>query len=141
MVCDAVLSDTQIPTSWWNLAFPSSGLEGKNSCILKRGGHQVPPNCLGLSTKHHGITSRDFILNKLKSPLQITCLGFIYMSTRVAELRIEFLKYALSFVLVCYKYRLYYLRKLRNRNCHTAVLSAVGYICKILLIQYLDYFL
>jgi len=38
MVCDAVLSDTQVPTSWWNLAFPSSGLEGKNSCILKRGG-------------------------------------------------------------------------------------------------------
>jgi len=24
--------------SWWNLAFPSSGLEGKNSCTLKRGG-------------------------------------------------------------------------------------------------------
>ena len=25
------------PTSWWNLAFLSSGLEGKNSSTLKRG--------------------------------------------------------------------------------------------------------
>jgi len=36
MVCD-VVADTQVPTSWWNLAFPSSGLEGKNSHTLKRG--------------------------------------------------------------------------------------------------------
>jgi len=28
-----------------------------------------------------------------------------------------------------------------NRNCHTAVLSEVGYICQISHIQYLDYFL
>jgi len=37
MVCDAVVSNTQVPTSWWNLAFPSSGLGGKNSHTLKRG--------------------------------------------------------------------------------------------------------
>jgi len=28
---------TQVPTSWWNLAFPSSGLEGKNPHTLKSG--------------------------------------------------------------------------------------------------------
>jgi len=71
MVCDAVVSDTYVPPSWWNLALPSSGLQGKNSHTLKRGQH-VPPNYLGLSTLHHGVTSRDFILNKLKSPLHIT---------------------------------------------------------------------
>jgi len=33
-----------------------------------------------------------------KSPLHITCLGLIYKSTRVVELRIEFLEmYAVSF--------------------------------------------
>ena len=37
MVCDVVVSDKQVPISWWNLAFPSSGLEGKNSHTLKRG--------------------------------------------------------------------------------------------------------
>jgi hypothetical protein len=70
MVCDVVLSDTQVPTSWWNLAFPSSGLEGKNSRILVswRGGQPGPPIYLGLSTKH-GVKSRDFILHKLKSPV------------------------------------------------------------------------
>jgi len=31
--------------------------------------------------------------------------------------------------------------RLCNRNCHTAVLSEVGYICQTLRIQYLDYFL
>ena len=51
-----------------------------------RGVWQVPPNCLSLSTKPHGVISRDFILNKPKSPLQITCLGLMYMSTRVVEL-------------------------------------------------------
>ena len=75
----------------WNPAFPSSGLEGKNSRTLKRGA-AGPPNYLGLSTKPHGVTSHDFILNKLKSPLHITCLGLIYMSTRIIELRIKFLK-------------------------------------------------
>jgi len=30
------VSDTQVPTSLWSLAFPSSGLEGKNSHTLKR---------------------------------------------------------------------------------------------------------
>ena len=34
---DAVVSDTYVPTSWWKLAFPSSGLEGKNSHALKKG--------------------------------------------------------------------------------------------------------
>jgi hypothetical protein len=29
MVCDAVVSDTQVPIYWWNLVFPSSGFEGK----------------------------------------------------------------------------------------------------------------
>jgi len=68
--------------------------------IPLRGGHLVPPNCLGLSTKPHGVTSCDFILNKLKSPLHITCLGLIYMSTRVIKLHTEFLKrYAVSFSL------------------------------------------
>ena len=28
---------TYVPTSWWNLAFPSSSSEGKNSHTLKRG--------------------------------------------------------------------------------------------------------
>jgi len=66
----------------------------------EEGGQQVPPNCLSLSTKPHGVRSRDFILNKLKSPLHITCLGLIYMSTRVVKLRTEFLKrYAVSFSL------------------------------------------
>jgi len=37
MVCDVMASDTQVPTYWWNVAFPSSELEGKNSCTLKRG--------------------------------------------------------------------------------------------------------
>jgi len=37
MVCDAVVSDTYIPPSWWNMAFPSSGLEENNSHTLKRG--------------------------------------------------------------------------------------------------------
>jgi len=38
MVCDAAVSDTHVPPSWWwNLAFPSSGLEGKNFHTLKRG--------------------------------------------------------------------------------------------------------
>ena len=31
--------------------------------------------------------------------------------------------------------------RLCNRNCHTAVLSEVGYICQISHIKYLDYFL
>ena len=35
----------------------------------EEGGQQVPPNCLGLSTKPHGVTSCDFILNILKSPI------------------------------------------------------------------------
>jgi len=58
--------------------------EGKNSRTLKRG-QQVPPNCLCLTTKPHGVTSHDFNLNKLKSRLHITCVGLIYMSTRVIE--------------------------------------------------------
>jgi len=37
MVCDVVVSDTQVLTSWWKLAFPISGLEGRNSRALKRG--------------------------------------------------------------------------------------------------------
>jgi len=37
MVCDVVVFDTSVPTSWWNLAFPSSDLEEKNSCTLKKG--------------------------------------------------------------------------------------------------------
>jgi len=99
MVCDVVVSDTQVPTSWWNLAFPSSELEGKNSHTLKRG-QKVPPHCLGLSTKPHSVTPRDFIVKKLKSPLHITCLGLIYVSTGVVELHIKFLKrYAISFSL------------------------------------------
>jgi len=32
------------------------------------------------------------ILNKLKSPLHITCLGLTYMTTRVVKLHNEFLK-------------------------------------------------
>ena len=32
-----VVFDTWVPTSWWNLALPSSGLEGRNSRIMKRG--------------------------------------------------------------------------------------------------------
>ena len=48
--------------------------------------------CLGLSTKPHGDTSRDFILNQLKSPLHITCLDLIYMSTRAIQLCVKFLK-------------------------------------------------
>jgi len=31
--------------------------------------------------------------------------------------------------------------RLCNRNCQTAVLSEVGYVCQISCIQYLDYFL
>ena len=66
----------------------------------EEGGQQVPPNCLGLSTKPHGVTCHDFILNKLKSPLHITCLGLIYMSTRLVELHTEFPeRYAVSFSL------------------------------------------
>jgi len=37
MVCDVVGSDTKVPTSWWNLTFPSLELEGKNPRTLKRG--------------------------------------------------------------------------------------------------------
>ena len=82
----------------WHI--PSSVLEGKNSRTLKRGVQQVPPNCFGLSTKPHGVTSYDFTLNKLKPPLHIICLGLIYMSTRVSELRIKFLKrYTVNFSL------------------------------------------
>ena len=96
MVCDGVVSNTQVPTSWWNLAFPSSGLEGKKSCILKRGA-AGSSKLLGLSTKPHGVTSRYF-LNELWSPLHITCIGLIYMSTRVVELYIEFFeRNAISF--------------------------------------------
>ena len=36
MVCDAVVSDTYVPPSWWNLTFPSSGSEGRNSHTLNR---------------------------------------------------------------------------------------------------------
>jgi len=36
-VCDVMVCDTQVPTSRWNLAFPFSGLEGKNSHTLKMG--------------------------------------------------------------------------------------------------------
>jgi len=50
---------TLVPTSWWNPAFPSSGLEGNKSRTLRRGA-AGPPNCLGLSTKPHGVTSRDY---------------------------------------------------------------------------------
>jgi len=32
-------------------------------------------------------------------------------------------------------------KRLCNRNCHTTVLSEVGYVCQIFYIQYLDYFL
>ena len=81
MVCDVVVFDTQVPTSWWNLAFPSPGLEGKNSCTLEEGGG-AGSSKLSLSTKPHAVTSHDFILKKLQSPLRITCLGLIYMSTR-----------------------------------------------------------
>ena len=91
MVCDVVVSNTKISAYWWNLAFPYSGLEGKISHALKRG-QQVLPNCLGLSTKPHGVISFDCILNKLKSPLHSTCLSLIYMSTRVVKLHIKFLK-------------------------------------------------
>jgi len=77
MVFDGVVSYTKVPTSWWNLAFPSSELQGKNSCTLKWG-QKVPTHCLGLSTKPYGVTSREFILNKLKSPLNTTCLGLMY---------------------------------------------------------------
>jgi hypothetical protein len=52
------------------------------------------------STKPHGVTSRDFILNKLKSPLHITCLGLIYLRARFIKLHLKFLKrYAVSFPL------------------------------------------
>jgi len=75
-------------------------LRRKELLYPEEGGQQVLPDCLSLSTKPHGVTSRDFILNKLQSPLRITCLGLIYMSTRVVELHTEFLKrYAVSFSL------------------------------------------
>jgi len=50
---------TLMPTSWWNPVFPSSGLEGKKSHTLRTGA-AGPPNCLGLSTKPHGVTSCDY---------------------------------------------------------------------------------
>jgi len=93
MVCHAVVPDTQYQHLGETWHFPSSGLEGKNSCTLKRGGgQQIPSNYLGLSTKPYGVTSREFIPNKMKSPLHITCVGLRYMSTRVSELCIKFLK-------------------------------------------------
>jgi len=66
----------------------------------EEGGQPVPPICLGLFTKPHGVTFCDFILNKLKSPLHITCLGLTHLRARVIELHIEFLKrYAVNFSL------------------------------------------
>ena len=87
---------------WWGLTHRYRRLGGtwhfhlqgwkERTFISWRGGQQVPPNCLGLSTKPHGVTFHDFILNKLQSPLHITFLGLIYMSTRVFKLHIKFLK-------------------------------------------------
>jgi len=99
MICDAVVSDigTNILVEPGISIFR---LRRKELSYPQEGGSRLPPHCLGLSTKPHGITTHDFILNKLKSPLHITCLGLIYMSTRVVELRYEFLKrYAGSFSL------------------------------------------
>jgi len=64
----------------------------KELSYSEEGGQQVPPNYLGLCTKPHRVQSRDFILNKLKSPLLITCLGLIYTGTRVVKLHIKFFK-------------------------------------------------
>jgi len=47
-------------------------VRGKELSYPEEGGQPVPPICLGLSTKPYGVTSRNFILNKLKSPLHIT---------------------------------------------------------------------
>jgi hypothetical protein len=53
---------------WWCLThmyqhlggtWPSSELEGKNFHTLKRG-QKVPAHCLGLSTKPHGVISRNY---------------------------------------------------------------------------------
>jgi len=61
-------------------------LRKKELSYPEEGGQQVPPNCLDLSIKPHRVTSHDFILNKLKPPLHITCLGLIYLRARVIEL-------------------------------------------------------
>ena len=95
---------------WWCLTHRYQHLGGtwhfhlqgykERTLVPWRGQQQVPPNCLGLPTKPHAVTSRDSILNKLKSPLHITCLGLIYMSISFVELSIKFLKrYAVSFSL------------------------------------------
>ena len=98
MVCDAVVSDTQVPTSWWNLAFPSSGLEGKNSCIMKRGA-AGSSKLFGSSYQ----TSWSHIpwLYSEQTEVPITYhMPRFNISTRVVELHFEFLKrYALSFSL------------------------------------------
>ena len=96
MVCGVVMSDigTNILVEPGIFIFR---LRRKELLYPQKGGSRFPPNCLGLPTKPHGITTHDFILNKLKSPLHITCLGLICMSTRVVKLRYEFLKrYAVS---------------------------------------------
>jgi len=95
---------------WWCLTHRYQHLGGtwhfnlqgykERALVPWRGGQQVPPKFLGLSTRPHGVTSCDIILNKLKSPLHITYLGLIYSSNRVVELHINFLKsHAVSFSL------------------------------------------
>jgi len=60
---------------WWCLTHRYQHLDGTWDFHLQglkertlaswRGGQPLPPICLGLSTKPHGVTSHDFILNKL----------------------------------------------------------------------------
>jgi hypothetical protein len=86
---------------WWRLTHRYQQLGGTWHFHLQGYGertHTLKRELAGSSKLYLMESHPVTILNKLKSPLHITCLGLIYMSTRVIKLHTEFLeRYAVSF--------------------------------------------
>jgi len=100
MVCDVVVSDTQVPHILVEPGISIFRIRRKEVLYPEEGGSrflQIVWVYLPNLMESHPIT---LFSTNWKSTLHITCLGLIYMSTRVVELHIEFLeRYAVSFSL------------------------------------------